>query len=75
MGGVRSSKINGVPVDSAIGVHRDINQWGPRAFAKSTGINYFIFHKPETWEYELFISVDLQRHEVYKERPFRFEAE
>ena len=33
-----------------------------------------LYHLSETWEYELFISVNFQQHEVYKERPARFEG-
>ena len=29
----------------------------------------------ETWEYELFISINFQQHEIYKERPAIFEGE
>ena len=37
--------------------------------------NYFISLMSETWEYELFISINFQQHEIYKERPARFEGE
>ena len=32
----------------------------------------FISLMSKTWEYELFISIDFQQHEIYKERLARF---
>ena len=36
---------------------------------------HFISLMPETWEYELFISISFQQIEIYKERPATFEGE
>ena len=43
------------------------------SFPKST--KHFISLMLETWEYALFISINFQRHEIYKGRPTRFEGE
>ena len=37
--------------------------------------NHFILHMSETWEYESFISINFQQHEIYNEHPDRFEGE
>ena len=36
---------------------------------------HFISLMSETWEYELFISINFLQHDIYKERPTRFEGE
>ena len=36
---------------------------------------HFISLMSETWEYELFISINFQQHEIYKVHPSSFEGE
>ena len=38
-------------------------------------MNHFISLMSETWKYKLFVSINFQQHEIYKEHPARFEGE
>ena len=47
----------------------------PKSIVFPKSRNHFISLMSETWEYELFISINFQQHEIYKERPARFKEE
>ena len=46
----------------------------PKSIVFFRSRNHFMSLMSETWKYDLFISIKFQQHEIYKERPARFEG-